>query len=179
MRIDLSVSIFDEMAKYEEHVRSDRSPAMIGPSDEKMPGAKAKKSGKKQAGWFQKLRDQVQGDEEIRWYVVINGDELRDYPGAGASRDGELEEVERQEEQQEEHSHDGIQQHIARGKVESRGHETMLVPERLRKGAGEKQVPPESFAEGERPKPKLKPKASSKSGLRRLFGRSKTDGLPE
>ena len=39
-----------------------------------------KSSSSKKPGWFEKMRDQLQRGEEIRWYVVVNGDEVRDWP---------------------------------------------------------------------------------------------------
>jgi hypothetical protein len=53
VRIDLSCSIADEIARYEQ---------------------------KQKTGWFNELRDELQHDGEIRWYVVVNGDEVRDWP---------------------------------------------------------------------------------------------------
>ncbi|KAK3182348.1 hypothetical protein K4F52_006351 [Lecanicillium sp. MT-2017a] len=56
VRIDLSADIAGEMAKYE------------------------KQAGRGGAPWFAQLRDKVQQAEEIKWYIVVCGDELRDYP---------------------------------------------------------------------------------------------------
>ncbi len=102
-RIDLSVSVLDEMARYERLQRragasGDRGPglAMAGPSDE-TPGflgagetegsaSSASSKKKKGAGWFGQLRDQLQRGEPIRWYIVVNNDEER---GWGEGDDGD------------------------------------------------------------------------------------------
>ncbi|KAM7206890.1 hypothetical protein V8F20_002596 [Naviculisporaceae sp. PSN 640] len=84
-RIDLSASIFEEIQKYEELVRANKDdPPMVlssgaGSSDETGRGSQ-KSSKKKGSGWFEQMRDQLQRGEEIRWYVVVNGDEVRDWP---------------------------------------------------------------------------------------------------
>ncbi|KAL2127280.1 hypothetical protein VTI74DRAFT_10987 [Chaetomium olivicolor] len=57
VRIDLSCSIADEIARYEQQQLQSGQP-----------------------GWFEELRDQLQRGEEICWYVVVNGDEVRDWP---------------------------------------------------------------------------------------------------
>ncbi|KAF3767434.1 hypothetical protein M406DRAFT_223743, partial [Cryphonectria parasitica EP155] len=56
-RIDASCSIVEEIQRYETR----RDTTKLG----------------KGAGWFEQLRDQLQRGEEIRWYVVVNGDEDR------------------------------------------------------------------------------------------------------
>ncbi|KAL2691944.1 hypothetical protein Neosp_002337 [[Neocosmospora] mangrovei] len=56
VRVDLSVDVAGEMAKYYE----------------KMAG---------EDGWVVKLRDELQKGEPVRWYVVVCGDEVRDFPG--------------------------------------------------------------------------------------------------
>ncbi|KAK0619818.1 hypothetical protein B0T14DRAFT_401633, partial [Immersiella caudata] len=75
--VDLSVSIAEEMQKYEERVKADRDPPIMGPGSDETG---RKKANKQRTGWFEKLRDQLQRGEEIRWYVVVNGDEVRDFP---------------------------------------------------------------------------------------------------
>ncbi|KAK0718263.1 hypothetical protein B0T26DRAFT_599184, partial [Lasiosphaeria miniovina] len=77
VRVDLSVSIVEEIQRYEERMRAGRDPPMAGPSSDET--ASKKKSSKK-PGWFEKLRDQLQRGEDIRWYVIVNGDEVRDFP---------------------------------------------------------------------------------------------------
>ncbi|EGY13785.1 hypothetical protein VD0002_g4574 [Verticillium dahliae] len=83
VRVDLSVSVVEEMAGYEERMGRDSAGgrAMTAASSDDFNNGKAghKKgatSGKK-AGWLEKLRDQLQKGEDIRWYVVVCGDEER------------------------------------------------------------------------------------------------------
>ncbi|KUI55194.1 putative uridine nucleosidase 2 [Cytospora mali] len=75
-RIDSSCSVAEEIAKYEQQVRSKPDAAMKGPNGEWETA--------KRPGWFGQLRDQLQRDEEIKWYVVVNGDEERAWPVDGA-----------------------------------------------------------------------------------------------
>jgi hypothetical protein len=70
VRIDLSCSIVDEIARYEQQQLQSSYPAISIPSRD---------SPAKGAGWFEQLRDQLQRGEEMRWYVVVNGDEVRDW----------------------------------------------------------------------------------------------------
>ncbi|KJR85686.1 uncharacterized protein SPSK_08923 [Sporothrix schenckii 1099-18] len=116
-RIDLSASIVDEMARYErlqqqrwrrEQKTKDGFPSMAGPSEEGASLGAALGAGegsgggsgatltkrKKGSGWLEQLRDQLQRGEDIRWYVVVNDDEDRAYPGEveGEETDDETEE---------------------------------------------------------------------------------------
>ncbi|KAK8059870.1 hypothetical protein PG996_009800 [Apiospora saccharicola] len=75
VRVDTSASIAEEMMKYEERMKSEKVKAMTGPSDE--TGRKPNSSGNKKPGWFEMLRDNLQRTEEIKWYVVVCGDEER------------------------------------------------------------------------------------------------------
>ncbi|KAM0283088.1 hypothetical protein ACHAQH_002691 [Verticillium albo-atrum] len=83
VRVDLSVSVVEEMAGYEERMgrESGANRAMAaGSSDDYNNGKAAHKKGAtsgKKAGWLEKLRDQLQKGEDIRWYVVVCGDEER------------------------------------------------------------------------------------------------------
>ncbi|KAK0715861.1 hypothetical protein B0H67DRAFT_452420, partial [Lasiosphaeris hirsuta] len=77
VRVDLSVSIAEEMRRYEEQARADHNPPMTGHASDETGG---RRKTNKRPGWFEKLRDQLQRGEEIRWYVVVNGDEVRDWP---------------------------------------------------------------------------------------------------
>lgn len=98
VRVDTSVSIADEMFRYEARMKRDPNKAMQGPSDEygrKVPGG-----GSKKAGWLEKLRDQLQRGESIRWYVVVCGDEER-YNPTGFGVDELLEEDEEEYEEEE------------------------------------------------------------------------------
>lgn len=80
-RIDASCSIVEEIQRYESRVRQSSTPAVTGPSSDEMLCAKrdTTKLGKG-AGWFEMLRDQLQRGEDIRWFVVVNGDEERAWP---------------------------------------------------------------------------------------------------
>ncbi|TDZ51857.1 hypothetical protein CTRI78_v007298 [Colletotrichum trifolii] len=78
VRIDLSNSITEEIMRYDERL-SDTKAMASAPSDDFAKTKKGSTSGKK-AGWFEKLRDQLQRGEDIRWYVVVCGDEVRDFP---------------------------------------------------------------------------------------------------
>lgn len=62
VKVDLSVNIMDEMNKYETWA-------------------------KQQDGWFTKLRDELQQDEQVQWYVVVCGDEPRDERGESDGED--------------------------------------------------------------------------------------------
>ncbi|KAK8105738.1 uncharacterized protein PG998_003789 [Apiospora kogelbergensis] len=75
VRVDTSASIAEEMMNYEERMKSEKAKAMTGPSDE--TGRNRNPSGNKKPGWFEMLRDQLQRGEEIKWYVVVCGDEER------------------------------------------------------------------------------------------------------
>ncbi|KAH8889651.1 hypothetical protein GQ53DRAFT_605577, partial [Thozetella sp. PMI_491] len=76
VRVDLSVGIVEEIQRYEERLRADRDPPMTASASDET----GRKKSTKKPGWFEKLRDQLQRGEEIRWYVVVNGDEVRDWP---------------------------------------------------------------------------------------------------
>ncbi|KAM0328027.1 hypothetical protein ACHAQA_005428 [Verticillium albo-atrum] len=83
VRIDLSVSVVEEMASYEERMGRDAGAGKAmaaASSDDYNNGKAAHKKGAtsgKKAGWLEKLRDQLQKGEDIRWYVVVCGDEER------------------------------------------------------------------------------------------------------
>ena len=89
VEVDTSVSIMEEMMQYEERMKSETVRPMSGPSDE--TGRKPSTAGSKKAGWFEKLRDQLQVEEGIRWYIVVCGDEERsDGDEEGARRSPSL-----------------------------------------------------------------------------------------
>ncbi|KAI0100890.1 hypothetical protein GGR51DRAFT_341579 [Nemania sp. FL0031] len=98
IRVDTSVSIADEMFRYESRMKRNNNRAMHGPSDEY--GRKVFGTSSKKAGWLEKLRDQLQRGESIRWYVVVCGDEERDNP-TGHEEEGELLEEEEEYEEEE------------------------------------------------------------------------------
>ncbi|KAI1081580.1 hypothetical protein F5B20DRAFT_569553 [Whalleya microplaca] len=78
VRVDTSVSIADEISRYEVQMKAQQDKPMSGPSDE--TGRKVNTFGNKKAGWLEKLRDQLQRYENIRWYIVVCGDEERSNP---------------------------------------------------------------------------------------------------
>lgn len=87
-RIDASCSIVEEIQKYEQRVRSSPVPAVTGPSSDEMLNDKKRDTTKiSRAGWFEKLRDQLQQNQEIRWYVVVHGEEDRTWSSGRSIRD--------------------------------------------------------------------------------------------
>ncbi|RGP65034.1 nicotinamide mononucleotide permease [Fusarium longipes] len=65
VRIDLSVDVAGEMAKYYEKMSGDD-------------------------GWIVKLRDELQKGEPVRWYVIVCGDEVREVPGKSDEEEQEV-----------------------------------------------------------------------------------------
>ena len=108
VRVSLSCSIADEMAQYEKRqVAGDG--AMSGPGDESLERAmhnrKASNWGPSNsgAGWFEKLRDELQRGEDIKWYVVVCEDEDRSWRRyANDGEDGDETENEDKDEKEEE-----------------------------------------------------------------------------
>ena len=166
VRIDLSASIAEEIQKYEERNRGDRDPPMTGPASDET----GRKKSNKKPGWFEKLRDQLQRGEEIKWYVVVNGDEVRDWPDEPAAR--------QQQQQQQHHAQYAHQQKI----FEGNGADARLP---LPPAAGGRSVPRRPSVSNREPptlRPKmsmdsmLRPKTPSKRGsIRKLFGRGKAE----
>ncbi|KAI1498669.1 hypothetical protein F5X99DRAFT_411848 [Biscogniauxia marginata] len=87
VRIDTSVSIVEEMNRYEAQMKAESHKAMSGSSDE--TGRNVNTAGSKKAGWLERLRDELQRGESIRWYVVVCGDEERDPDPTPYAEDGE------------------------------------------------------------------------------------------
>lgn len=185
VRIDLSVSIFDEIARYEESVRAAHDPPITGlNSDEGAPGQSKKKSGKKVqgngTGWFEKLRDQLQRGEEIRWYIVNNGDEVRDWPDEPESKAAQAagQRPKPTRAQQEHHSQYMLQQQIFEDNDKGRKRVVMRSDkekwEEMPKGPVSTAPPLKTkmSMDGQA----LRPKTPSKGGFRRLFGRSNKGG---
>lgn len=190
-RIDSSCSIVEEIARYEHMVRASREPAVTGPSsDETLNGKRDTARLGGLAGWFEQLRDQLQRGEEIRWYVVVNGDEEREWPAEGTlSRP----ETRAQMAHQTQYAH---QQLI----FEGRDRDLEVRREQLRRDLGyeqggidrladrrmerrppvvpDKDLPPLRIDVPMHPagpsRPKT-PKTPGKGSFRRLFGRSKTE----
>lgn len=190
-RIDSSCSIVEEIARYEHMVRASREPAVTGPSsDETLNGKRDTARLGGLAGWFEQLRDQLQRGEEIRWYVVVNGDEEREWPAEGSMSRPE---TRAQMAHQTQYAH---QQLI----FEGRDRDLEVRREQLRRDLGydqggidrladrrmerrppvvpDKDLPPLRIDVPMHPagpsRPKT-PKTPGKGSFRRLFGRSKTE----
>ncbi|KAK6957537.1 hypothetical protein Daesc_000324 [Daldinia eschscholtzii] len=84
VRIDTSVSVAEEISRYEAQMKTELYKPMSGMSEE--TGHKVNTFGNKKAGWFEKLRDQLQRKESIRWYIVVCGDEERTGVGSAESQ---------------------------------------------------------------------------------------------
>lgn len=189
-RIDSSCSIVEEIARYEHMVRASREPAVTGPSsDETLNGKRDTARLGDLAGWFEQLRDQLQRGEEIRWYVVVNGDEEREWPAEGT---GFRPETRAQVAHHTQYTH---QQLLFEGK----DRELEVRREQLRRDLGydqggidrladrrmerrppvvpDKDLPPLRIDVPMRPaassRPKT-PKTPGKGSFRRLFGKSKS-----
>lgn len=175
--IDLSVSIADEIQKYEACVKADHDPPIMGPeSDERG----RKKSNKQQrTGWFEKLRDQLQRGEDIRWYVVVNGDEVRDWPEYPQERPTPV------QQQQSYHTQYTLQQHIFE-KDRGRRRDPKTTPQPPQAAERKPAVPEKDLPPIQRNSPRtqskmpvdshnVRPKTPKKGGLRRLFSRGKGD----
>lgn len=97
--VKLGVSISDEMAAYEAQVRSgfgtpsseSGTPARLSvynglpissgeSSNPPVTSTLEIKRRERRAGWLAKLRDHLQKDAEIGWFVVVCGDEDRSFP---------------------------------------------------------------------------------------------------
>lgn len=158
VRVDLSVDVAAEVARYEKRQQED------------------------EGEWFGKLRDQMQGAEDIKWYIVVCGDEAREVPGL------------------EDESETGYQvpSHISQDTAKE-GEQSFQPPilaegasrngkagrgeglGRLPRGQNEMeddtstpraQAPPQHpKADAQRTSPTVKTKKSMAAGLRKLFGR--------
>ncbi|CAN8103054.1 unnamed protein product [Discula destructiva] len=85
-RISDSCSIVDEIQRYESRVRHSTRPPVTGPSsDELLNGKRDTATLGRGAGWLEQLRDELQRNEDIRWYVVVNGDEERAWSAGEAA----------------------------------------------------------------------------------------------
>lgn len=79
VRIDTSASVAEQINLYEARMKAELYRPMSGISEES--GRRVSTISNKRVGWFEKLRDQLQRSESIRWYVVVCGDEERDDHG--------------------------------------------------------------------------------------------------
>lgn len=174
VQVDLSVSIVEEMQRYEERIRADRDPAMTGHGSDET----GRKKNPKRQGWFEKLRDQLQRGEDIRWYVVVNGDEIREWPDEPPERRPEpLRRPTPTREQKQHHAQYMHQQLIFEGGDQKKG-PGQVSRSRTGEWKPVPPVPPEKELPTIRPKMSMdggslmRPKTPSKGGLRRLFGRT-------
>ncbi|KAM7216002.1 hypothetical protein V8F06_008580 [Rhypophila decipiens] len=197
-RIDLSASIFDEIRQYEAQLlRADKDAGMMSlaagqdwASDEtarhnSTSNKKSKKQSGGSGGWLEQMRDQLQRGEEIKWYVVVNGDEVRDWPDEPPPiPQSEVKRPAATKEQRQHHMQYTLQQQIFR---ENDRHATGagVVGSGRKSGGGRRPMVPEKdlplpvlpgsrFRDGgrERDDDQLKQKSQSKGGFRRLFGKN-------
>ncbi|KAM7185044.1 hypothetical protein V8F33_012657 [Rhypophila sp. PSN 637] len=198
-RIDLSASICDEIQQYEARLRTQKDDASAAmnlsagqdwASDETARHNSTSKKSKKQSGgsggWLEQMRDQLQRGEEIKWYVVVNGDEVRDWPDElPPVQKSEVKRSAATKEQKQHHMQYTLQQQIFR---ENDRHATGVgVDSGTKSGGGRRPMVPEKdlplpvvpgsrFRDGGREmgdEEHLKQqKSQSKGGFRRLFGKS-------
>ncbi|KAI0161054.1 hypothetical protein GGR52DRAFT_157905 [Hypoxylon sp. FL1284] len=200
VRIDTSVSVADEISRYEAQIKKDSNKPISGPSDE--AGRRVNTSGSKNAGWFEQLRDQLQRNETITWYVVVCGDEERTAPrheadeydeddgessASGQERRSSLSTVRGIIENGFEFrlpeflsparaSEDALRRRRAERRLARRGLKPAPLPENDQPVIPPPPAPVEA-AHKTAPENTVKPKTSRSSGaLRRLFLRRKADG---
>jgi hypothetical protein len=82
IEVSLGVSITEEMAKYETKMKAEDWPLTPGTPGAPGMGRRDLRRKGRRIGWFEKLRDQLQKEEEIGWHVVVCGDEEREKPSA-------------------------------------------------------------------------------------------------
>jgi hypothetical protein len=162
VRIDLSVSIMEEIQRYEERLKGERDPPMTGGvSDET-----GRKKANKKPGWFEKLRDQLQRGEEIKWYVVVNGDEVREWPDEPVRAPTAT----KQQQQQQQYAQSTRPQLILPGN-EGETTRAQQQPSRGRDAKATSPLKSKASMDGG-----LRPKTPSKGGFRKLFGKTKPEG---
>ncbi|RDL35675.1 uncharacterized protein BP5553_06287 [Venustampulla echinocandica] len=82
VKVELGVSIPEEMAKYDAMMRAEEelvSPGGPGSLGEGLSARDIRRKSRR-LGWFEKLRDGVHKGAEIEWFVVVCGDEERVAP---------------------------------------------------------------------------------------------------
>ncbi|EPE31422.1 hypothetical protein GLAREA_12725 [Glarea lozoyensis ATCC 20868] len=87
--VTLGISIAEEINKYEAVQRAEEI-AIADPAEGVSERETRRRS--RRLGWFEKLRDEVGKGAEIGWFVVVCGDEERDFGNLeeSASEDGEV-----------------------------------------------------------------------------------------
>ncbi|TVY31573.1 hypothetical protein LOCC1_G008591 [Lachnellula occidentalis] len=82
VEVSLGVSVTEEMAKYEARVKGEEeelSSANVGTPGDGMSARDFRRKSRR-LGWLEKLKDGLQKDGEIGWFVVVVGDEERAVP---------------------------------------------------------------------------------------------------
>ncbi|ESZ99152.1 hypothetical protein SBOR_0473 [Sclerotinia borealis F-4128] len=75
IEVGLGVSVSEEVKKYEDKIQEEE----VIPCDAEKLGMSAREIRRKnkRAGWFDKLREQLETKEQMGWFVVVCGDEER------------------------------------------------------------------------------------------------------
>ncbi|KAH9908645.1 hypothetical protein F4778DRAFT_355991 [Xylariomycetidae sp. FL2044] len=132
VRVDTSISIAEEIGRYEAQVKTEKDKPISGPSDE--TGRRVNTVGSKKAGWFEKLRDQLQRGESIRWYVVVCEDEERNKGGGRVDDDDDDDDHnlrERREDEEDEDEEDEVEEYVlelSRARGQERERPRMRTP---------------------------------------------------
>ncbi|KAL3427503.1 developmental regulator [Phlyctema vagabunda] len=105
VEVSLGVSISEEQARYEAKARDENQTTPCTPTmdahmrRESSSGmgmgelsARELRRKNRRANWFEKLRDELQKNEDVGWYVVVCGDEERSVPSYG-NGEGDLTDV--------------------------------------------------------------------------------------
>ncbi|KAH7160301.1 AorFlbE-like protein [Dactylonectria estremocensis] len=172
VRVDLSANVVDEMAKYRM---------------------------RQQDEWFHRLRDELQKGEDIRWYVVVCGDDVREVPVGSEDEANCNDDIDYDSEEEYVDDNDDSSSTPAAASRQGLKLPPIKPPplqpiqqERPRTSPGPSSLPlrpsplsshpplptPPAEPGGQKPpaRPPLKNKKSMAEGLRRLFG--KKDSVP-
>lgn len=192
-RIDASCGIVEEIQRYELQVRYSPVPPITGSSSDEMLNEDRDTSELgRDAGWFEQLRDKLQQNSKIKWYVVVMGDEERVYPIERAGADFRPLPVQQKTPKQlnlngPDNSRDMRREQLRAELRYEYGGVDMLVDRTPDRGPKppEKELPPlrtdvpinqAASPVNQAASPRANtPKTPGKGGLRRLFSRSKTD----
>lgn len=83
-RVDSSCNVLEQIGKYEQQMRSKAGLVVTEEySHRSLNGEQETARLGDGTGWLEQLRDQLQRDEEVKWYVVVNGDEERAWSADG------------------------------------------------------------------------------------------------